>query len=99
MEKSQYNLCVEVLRRFHRAGLLSDLILIGSWAVVFYKQQFKDWPRLNKFVLMTRDKDFLIDSAKKIKQKVKIPELLEDLGFVVTFHIKFYIKMENRMQF
>ncbi len=86
MEKSQYNLCVEVLRRFHRAGLLTDFILIGSWVMVFYKEQFKDWPRLNKYVLMTRDMDFLIDSVKKIKQKVSIPDLLEDLGFVVTFH-------------
>ncbi len=86
MEKSQYNLCVEVLRRFHKAGLLNDFILIGSWTIVFYKEQFKNWPRLNKFVLMTRDMDFLIDSVKGIKQKVDIPEMLKDLGFVVTFH-------------
>lgn len=86
MEKSQYNLCVEVLRRFNKAGLLTDFILIGSWAMVFYKEQFKDWPRLNKFILKTRDMDFLIDSVRKIKQKVSIPELLDDLGFRVTFH-------------
>ena len=85
MEKNQYNLCVEVLRRFNKSGLLTDFILIGSWAMVFYKERFKDWPRLNKFVLMTRDMDFLIDSAKKIKQKVDIPDLLDDLGFRVTF--------------
>ena len=75
MEKSQYNLCVEILRRFNRAGLLNDFILIGSWATVFYKEQFKNWPRLNKYVLMTRDMDFLIDSVRKVKQKVSIPEL------------------------
>ena len=85
MEKNQYNLCIEVLRRFNKSGLLTDFILIGSWAMVFYKERFKDWPRLNKFVLMTRDMDFLIDSAKKIKQKVDIPDLLDDLGFRVTF--------------
>lgn len=54
--------------------------------MVFYKEQFKDWPRLNKFVLMTRDLDFLIDSVHKIKQKVSIPDMLDDLGFRVTFH-------------
>ncbi len=96
MEKSQYNLCVEVLRRFHRAGLLNDFILIGSWAMVFYKVQFKDWPRLNKFILMTRDMDFLIDSVKKIKQKVNIPEMLDDLGFRMTFHgNEGYIKLSH----
>lgn len=86
MEKSQYNLCLEVLRRFNKTGLLTDFVLIGSWAMVFYKARFKNWPRLDKFVLLTRDMDFLIDTVKKVKQKVKIPELLEDLGFIVTFH-------------
>ena len=96
MEKSQYNLCVEVLRRFNKSGLLTDFILIGSWAMVFYKERFKDWPRLNKFVLMTRDMDFLIDSVKKIKQEVDIPDLLDDLGFRVTFQgNKGYIKLNH----
>ena len=86
MEKSQYNLCIEILRRFHRTGLLNDFILIGSWAMVFYKEEFKDWPRLKKFVLRTRDLDFLVDSVHKIKQEVSIPDMLDDLGFRVTFH-------------
>ena len=96
MEKSQYNLCVEILKRFHKAGLLNDFILIGSWAMVFYKERFKDWPRLNRFVLMTRDMDFLIDSVQKVKQKVDIPELLKDLEFVVTFYgSKGYMKLSH----
>ena len=86
MEKSQYSLCVEVLRRFNKAGLLTDFILIGSWAVIFYKEKFKDWPHLSRFTLMTRDMDFLIDSVRKIKQKVNIPELLDDLGFRMSFY-------------
>ncbi len=96
MEKSQYNLCIEVLRRFNKTGLLGDFILIGSWAMVFYKEQFKDWSRLNKFVLITRDVDFLIDSVRNIRQKVDIPELLDDLGFVVIFQgSKGYIKLNH----
>ena len=81
MEKSQYNLCMEILRRFNRTGLLSDFILIGSWAMVFYKEQFKGWPRLNKFVLMTRDMDFLIvefltpERGKGIDEPLPLPTL------------------------
>jgi len=30
VEKSQYDLCVEVLRRLDIAGILKDMVLIGS---------------------------------------------------------------------
>ena len=29
MEKKQYKLCLEILNRFHKAGILEDLILSG----------------------------------------------------------------------
>lgn len=82
MEKNQYNLCLEILRRFNNKGLLSDLILIGSWSVVFYEGYFK---KKSDFALRTRDVDFLIDKPGAIKAKVDIPELLKDLGFIVSF--------------
>jgi len=40
VEKKQSDLCLEILRRFHNAGILDDLILIGSWCVYFYKDYF-----------------------------------------------------------
>lgn len=96
MEKSQYNLCVEVLRRFHKAGVLGALILIGSWTSIFYRVHFKNFARLNQFVLMTRDIDFLIDMPGRIKQRVDIPKLLEDLGFIVSFSgSQGYIKLDH----
>lgn len=75
---------------------MNDFVLIGSWATVFYKQQFKEWARLNKFVLTTRDMDFLVPFPRKIKYKARIPDLLDDLGFVATFHgSKGYIKLSH----
>ncbi|MDO8748913.1 MAG: hypothetical protein Q7J72_07380 [Candidatus Omnitrophota bacterium] len=38
MEKKQSDLCLEILRRLHKAGILDDLILIGSWCVYFYRE-------------------------------------------------------------
>ena len=40
MEKSQYDLCAEVLGRSDKAGILKDIILIGSWCTLFYKEYF-----------------------------------------------------------
>lgn len=36
MEKKQSDLCLEILRRFHNAGILNNFILIGSWCIYFY---------------------------------------------------------------
>ena len=83
MEKKQYELCLEILRRFHKAGILDYLTLVGSWCTPFYKDYFHS----NKgfTTLRTRDIDFLINAPNKIKAKVDIPLLLQDLGFVVSF--------------
>ena len=40
MEKSQYELCVEVLRRLDNAGVLKDVVLVGSWCTLFYRDFF-----------------------------------------------------------
>lgn len=94
MEKNQYELCIEVLRRLHVAGVLEDCILIGSWCVLFYRGYFSKV----KFIptIKTRDVDFLIPAPFRIKVSVNIPELLKDLGFVIGFKgAKGYIKLEH----
>lgn len=48
MEKKQSDLCLEILRRFHNAGILDDLILIGSWCVYFYKDYFPSTPYIDQ---------------------------------------------------
>ena len=85
MEKKQYDLFLEVLRRLQKAGLLEDVILIGSWTTVFYKAYFKGFDRLKRYALVTRDLDLLVDHPGRVKGKVDVPHLLEDLGFVISF--------------
>jgi len=85
VEKNQSELCLEILRRFHKAGLLDDFILIGSWCLYFFKDHFSSVPYVDLASLKTRDVDFLIDRPARLKQKVNVPKHLEDLGFVYMF--------------
>lgn len=82
MEK-RYALFLEVLRRFQAAGLLEELILIGSWCQHFYRSYFKGIRYIP--AIRTRDVDFLVPMPFRIKRKVDVEELLRDKGFVVTF--------------
>ena len=96
MEKKQYELCLEILRRFNKAGILKDFILIGSWSAYFYNEYFAGTPYLDRAALKTRDIDFLIDNPARIKDEVSVPELLNDLGFVIVHKgSRGYIKLEH----
>jgi len=96
VEKKQYDLCIEILRRFNRAGILKDFILIGSWCLYFYQNYFKNEEYVKRLAIKTRDIDFLIEHPQKIQNKVDIPELLKDLGFVTIFKgSKGYIKLDH----
>ncbi|KAF0145983.1 MAG: hypothetical protein FD156_351 [Nitrospirae bacterium] len=82
MEK-RYALFLEVLRRFQAAGLLEELVLIGSWCQHFYRSYFADLRYTP--AIRTRDMDFLVPVPFRIKNKVDVEKLLRDEGFVVTF--------------
>ena len=83
MEKSQYNLCLSLLDRLAKQGILHNVILIGSWCLLFYKEYFTGvyFPPS----IRTRDIDFLVPLPSKIKNKVNVSDLLKDLGFVTEF--------------
>ena len=83
MEKSQLDLCLQVLRKLHKVEVLDGVVIIGSWALYFYKFYFerKDYvPDIR-----TRDIDFLVSLPPKFKQKTDIPAVLEELGFIINF--------------
>lgn len=82
MEK-RYALFLEVLRRFQAAGLLKELVLIGSWCQHFYRSYFTGMRYTP--TIRTRDMDFLVPIPFRIKNKVDVEELLRDKGFVGTF--------------
>ena len=83
MRNKQYDLCQRTLRRLADAGVLRDLVLVGSWCLVLYRKYFQGVGDLQ--AVRTRDMDFLVPSAAKLRQTTDIPALLKDLGFVVGF--------------
>ena len=70
MEKSQYELCLEVLRRLDRAGVLKNIVLVGSWCTLFYKDYFADVGYLA--ALRTRDMDLLIPHPAALRAKTDV---------------------------
>jgi len=91
VEKKQYNLCMEVLRRFDKVGILKHVILIGSWCMPFYSNYFKD--ASYGLSLRTRDLDFFVPIPAHLKNKVDLAQLLEDLGFIYEFVGEGYTKL------
>jgi hypothetical protein len=92
MEKKTFDLCLKVLKKFEEAQILSDIILIGSWSVYFYKAFFNS-AEYSTFI-RTRDMDFLVPIPYKSKKKVDIFALIKDLGFIEEFKgSKGYIKL------
>lgn len=83
MEKNQYDLCVKVIKRLEKAGVLENLVLIGSWCIPFYKEYFGNIKYST--AIKTRDIDFLVPYPLKTKPEINIPELLKDLGFIIGF--------------
>ena len=100
-EKGQFEILLQVLRRFQEADVLKDLMLIGSWCLQFYRYYFEKPERLPAF--RTLDVDFLIPHAGKIKTEVNIPEILKQEGFVPSFNrsndIVKYDHQELRVEF
>ncbi|MFC1708761.1 GSU2403 family nucleotidyltransferase fold protein [Candidatus Omnitrophota bacterium] len=94
MEKQQYELCVEVLRRLDKAGVLKSLILVGSWCMPFYEDYFKTVTY--GLSIRTRDVDFMVPGPIRVKTNVDVVELLKDLGFVTGFRGREgYIRLEH----
>lgn len=83
MEKAQYSLCCEVLRRLDREGVLDHVVLIGSWCLLAYEDYFGD-VRYRPGI-RTRDIDLLVPVPPRFDHKVDIEALLKDLDFVISY--------------
>ena len=59
----QRRLSLKVLKEFHKAGVLKDLVLIGSWCHYFYRAYFNDAPEIP--LVRTLDLDFLIPKRQQ----------------------------------
>ncbi len=84
MDENQSELFLEILSRLDKAGVLSKIILIGSWCLPIYRQYYSRESNLT--TLRTRDLDFLVSRKTQVKERVDLPKLLEDLGFIEDYN-------------
>ena len=83
VEKKKYELCLEVLRRMKKQGILDKIMLVGSWCVFLYDDYFKGENLLP--ALRTRDIEFLFPVPFTLQCKTDLYGLLKDLGFVLDY--------------
>ena len=81
MDRSQYDIYLEILKRLNDKGVLPKIILIGSWCLPLYRESYFCGSDIS--ALRTRDIDFLVSRNTKFDNKVDLPVLLEDLGFIL----------------
>jgi len=87
----QRTVCQRVLQRLATAGVLEDIVLIGSWCLEGYRSYFDRKTPLT--ALRTRDIDFLVPRPTHIRRSVDVPGLLAELGFVTDFHRGGYLRL------
>lgn len=79
----KYNLLLKVLKKLDEHNLLDHLVLIGSWCLPFYSNYYEGIEISS--TLRTRGVDFVFPLPSKIKEKLDVPKMMEEIGFIVDF--------------
>ena len=89
--KNEKNIFDNILLEFHSRGILTHLILIGSWCLTIYRTYFNNSPEVP--LLRTMDLDFLLPRNINLNFQVDIPQILKEYGFDEVFsHLDGYSK-------
>jgi hypothetical protein len=79
----KFELLYSVLSSLHKAGVLSDCVLIGSWCQDFYRHLWG-----NPFQIpaaTTTDADLLVLKRIKFKRSVDVAAIMQDSDFKIDF--------------
>jgi hypothetical protein len=79
------DLVLSIFRAFDKAGVLPDLVLIGSWTHLLYAHHFQDPPEIP--APRTLDIDFLIPRPSAIKREVDVAAVLSGLDFKAKINL------------
>lgn len=77
---AQVKLCMEVLRRLGKAGVLDNVLLVGSWCTYFYREALDE--KWDIGPLRTGDMDIFVPNPNKQVGKVDIIGILDGLDFI-----------------
>ena len=72
-------LFLNIIGRLARGGVLTDIVLIGSWVLPIYRMYFDNDPEIP--VLRTTDVDFLVGMPPRVRREFDVPAALSELGF------------------
>ena len=89
----QTDIVQKTLRIMSEAGILDQVLLIGSWCAYFYKQYFSKIEYVP--VIKTRDIDFLVNVRPRFPKSVDLEELLRPVGFEIEFLGNGQMKLES----
>ncbi len=79
------NLFDRVLIELDKAGVLTEIMLIGSWVLLVYREYFHNTPDIP--LLRTTDLDFLVPNPPKIKNTCDVSKILDKLGFEMVMSV------------
>ena len=82
--EAQFEVLLQLLRRFEKEGILKEMMLIGSWCLFFYRLAL--WEDTDLPVVRTLDADFLIPHQRNLRREVDVPSVLKEMGFVPTVY-------------
>lgn len=74
-----HDLFFAILTRLDQEEVLHDIILIGGWCPLVYKEYFNNHVEIS--VQRTVDLDFLVPYPPRIHKDVNVPQILKTLGF------------------
>jgi len=77
-----YSQLLKVLKELNKHGLLSHLVISGSWCLFFYSRHYKN---IDLSIIRTRDVDFIYPLSSRIKSKIDVAEIMKNIGFSVDF--------------
>jgi len=89
----QYSLCLEIMRRLDRAGMLEKIVLVGSWCTYFYRESSAQQRILA--TLRTDDVDFLVPRPLRTDIRINVPAMFSDLGFIIKRNMEGLAKLEH----
>ncbi len=69
----------DVLEVLDQTGVLSNVILIGSWCLLFYEKVFEQFDS----TIRTLDVDFYVPNVKSVREKKDTINCLKDINFDV----------------
>ena len=85
------NLFLQILQELNKNNILQDLIIIGGWCLIIYREQYGNPNTIS--ALRTSDVDFLVSPDQKFQTSLDIGEIFSNIGLEEKFSItQGYIK-------